>query len=503
MAETKTKTKSSTSGIKNSKLTPYEKEQLETLKKVNEYKESAEANVVLCLYKDPDLVRENKIDITEFSNNCWRVFFQIIKELVLTEKKNKIDAIVVSFYLDKHPKLREKYEEYNGWDTIEGGLSYIKIENFWGFLEELHKYNAIMQLIRRGFPIPTDKLKEFCDETAEDIYKEYEILLNDTFVNMSSDVKTHNGFEGMKEYIDRMNSGEGVGIPFANCEYLTKETGGLLPGEIVGIGASTGAGKSTLSINYIFPSMVKYNLKAVFIINEENQDKFKQEAIIWYLNNIKKTNIQKHVLRNGHFSPEVLKEFYDAAEWFEQQKENRNITIIPLESYTSSLTCKLLKKYCSLQADVIVIDTLKESADARGDDSWRQLMRSCVDFYDIIKKSKTALVITYQLTKNKSRYLTVADINMSKGIVDVFSVNLFFRRPLQDEYEGGKRELKCTKIQGKSRIPFKIKDDGTKYMICFVQKNRHGQSDIQIISKADFSVNRYEDLGYCSVIQDY
>lgn len=130
-------------------------------------------------------------------------------------------------------------------------------------------------------------------------------------------------------------------------------------------------------------------------------------------------------------------------------------------------------------------------------------MRSCVDFYDIIKKSRTALVITYQLTKNKSRYLTVADINMSKGIVDVFSVNLFFRRPLQDEYEGGKRELKCTKIQGKSRIPFKIKDDGTKYMICFVQKNRHGQSDIQIISKADFSVNRYEDLGYCSVIQDF
>ena len=40
-------------------------------------------------------------------------------------------------------------------------------------------------------------------------------------------------------------------------------------------------------------------------------------------------------------------------------------------------------------------------------------------------------------------------------------------------------------------------------MIGFISKNRHGVSDIQIVSEADFSINQYKDLGYCNVIQDY
>ena len=40
-------------------------------------------------------------------------------------------------------------------------------------------------------------------------------------------------------------------------------------------------------------------------------------------------------------------------------------------------------------------------------------------------------------------------------------------------------------------------------MIGFISKNRFGMSDIQIISEADFSINKYEDLGYAVVVQDY
>ena len=51
-------------------------------------------------------------------------------------------------------------------------------------------------------------------------------------------------------------------------------------------------------------------------------------------------------------------------------------------------------------------------------------------------------------------------------------------------------------------MPFSLKE-GEHYMICFISKNRRGNSDIQIISKADFSINKYEDLGYCNVVQDF
>ena len=76
--------------------------------------------------------------------------------------------------------------------------------------------------------------------------------------------------------------------------------------------------------------------------------------------------------------------------------------------------------------DVIVLDTLKESYDSRDKESWKSLMTDCVDFYDCIKHTNTCMVITYQLVKNKSKYLTNADIGISKGILDIFSLNIFF-----------------------------------------------------------------------------
>ena len=154
--------------------------------------------------------------------------------------------------------------------------------------------------------------------------------------------------------------------------------------------------------------------------------------------------------------------------------------------------------------DVIVLDTLKESYDARDKESWKSLMTDCVDFYDCIKHTNTCMIITYQLVKNKSKYLTNADIGISKGILDIFSLNIFFRRPLQTEFEGGKDELYCYNPikNSNSRLEFKLHKD-KHYMIGFISKNRNGMSDIQIVSEADFSINQYKDLGYCVVTQDF
>ena len=486
---------------KSLELTPFQKEQIDALKKINEYKLAAEASAVAIIYKEPDTITEIDLSIDEFTNNCWRVYYAIAYGILITEKKATITDVDIGFYLEKHNQLKQKYDEYGGYETILTASEYVNVENLSAYVDEIKKWNAIIKLAGCGFPVG-EKLKDFVDCDAEEIYQEYEILLNDTFINIDSKIKSYNGFEGMSDLIERLDRGEGIGIPLSNCDVLNEEIGGMMPGEIIGLGASTGTGKSTLTVNYIFPSMVKYNLKALFIINEENQDKFKQEALIWYLSNIKKQPIPKHVLRKGNFTKETKELLLEAARWFENQKENRNITIIPLETYTSATVCKLLRKYINLGVNVIVIDTLKESSDARTDETWKAMMRDTVDFYNIIKNSKASLVITYQLTKNRSRYLTNADINASKGIIDVFSVNLFFRRPLQDEYEGEKRELKCFKQVKNTRVPFSLKQS-EHYMICFISKNRHGNSDIQIVSKANFSINKYEDLGYCIVVQDY
>ena len=90
MAETKTKTKSSTSSTKNNKLTPWQQEQVETLKKINEYKEACEANIVGIIYKNPEHLRNINLETQDFSTNWWRVYFEIAKEIIITEKKTNI-----------------------------------------------------------------------------------------------------------------------------------------------------------------------------------------------------------------------------------------------------------------------------------------------------------------------------------------------------------------------------------------------------------------------------
>lgn len=492
-------TNKTTTKTKNTKMTPYEKEVYDAVVKINEYRLAAEANVVSILYKQPELIKENNLDVENFRNNTWRVFFSIADGVYNVEHKNVIDDITVSFYLEKHPNLREKYDEYGGWETINSATGYVKVDNFEGYLQDLQKAEALTKLVKLGFPVQ-ERLADFWDMSAEEIYNEYEVLLNNTFVNIEGKIQSFNGFDGMRELVDELDAGAGVGIPLLDFEYLNKEIGGFQGGNVYGLGLSTGNGKSTLSIAMLLKVMVEKNLRTVFIINEEDERKFKKEALIWYASTIAKKPIPKHVLRDGKYSKEVKEVLYEAADWFEKMKERKNITIIPLETYTSATTCKLLKQYCGLNADVIVVDTLKASADSRGEQQWISLMSDSVDYYNIIKKSNTALLITFQLTKNRSRYLSVADINASKGITDIMSVVILARPPLQDEFEGEKHELYCYKVQGHgSKIPFKLKNDGTHYMIYGIVKNRFGMSDIQIVGEANYSINQYKDLGYCVV----
>lgn len=488
-----------------SKLTPFQKQQAEAAKQILEYKLGAEASIVSMIYKNPDLLRETNLELNDIHNNCWRVYFEIARDLIVNEKKVTLSEVDIGLYLEKHPKLADKYyNEYGGYQTIESAGSYIKEENFDSYVRDLRKWNVVAKLVKHGFPCDKARLSEICDMSAEELYDEYTVYLNDIFANIDNNIKSYNGFDGMKNLVDELDAGKNVGIPFANCEILNRETGGMLGGNIIGFGASSGVGKSTLSINYVFPTIMKHDLKALFIINEEDEQKFRKEALIWYCSNVLKHPIPKRVLRDGNFDKETKEILYKAAEWFESQKEKRHITIIPLEQYTARTVIKLIKKYTKMGVDVIVLDTLKESYDSRDKESWKSLMTDCVDFYDCIKHTNTCMIITYQLVKNKSKYLTNADIGISKGILDIFSLNIFFRRPLQTEYENGKDELYCYNPikNSNSKIEFKLNKD-KHYMIGFISKNRFGMSDIQIISEADFSINQYKDLGYCNVLQDF
>ena len=110
---TKTKDRSSAKT-----MSPFEKECIETIKKVNEYKLIAEANAVSSIYKNPDLVRDTSLKLEDITNNAWRVYFSIANDIINVEQKNTLDEITINMYLSKHSKLSKKYDEYGGYEKI-------------------------------------------------------------------------------------------------------------------------------------------------------------------------------------------------------------------------------------------------------------------------------------------------------------------------------------------------------------------------------------------------
>lgn len=492
------------------KLTPYQEEVLKAAKQIKEYKIVAEANIVGALYKNPELFYDYKLKGDDFTDNTWRVYWQIANDLIEVEKKSVLDDITVGLYLEKHAKLKKVYEEYGGYDLIDKTKEYVNVNNMDGYIKELYKWKSVLEMIKYTLST-TNRINEFCDMSLDEIYEENEAMINHIFVNAARDIESYNACDGINKYIDELNSGKSVGLPLNNCDILNKEIGGFnCDGNIYGVGANSGVGKSTTVMNYIIPSILKFDEKVVFFINEEDQTKVQREMVIWVANNIFKFDLPKYKLRDGNFDEETMTQLRKVADWIEEKKENQNITIVPLERYSVNIVIKLIKKYASLGVRYFVLDTLKESFDATTDEIYKSMTRDMVKLYDVVKPTakNVGLFVTYQLGKAsiKMRYLTNNEIGLGKSIVDVMSVNLMIRRPFEDEYEGGKHEIigyRFDGINGKSKIPFKLKPD-KHYMITFIPKNRFGQTDaFQIISEFDFSTNTNKDIGICNIVQDW
>ena len=62
------------------------------------------------------------------------------ENIIVKEKKSVLDDITVGLYLEKHSKLKQKYDEYGGYDTIDKATEYIKTSNISGYVNELKKW---------------------------------------------------------------------------------------------------------------------------------------------------------------------------------------------------------------------------------------------------------------------------------------------------------------------------------------------------------------------------
>jgi replicative DNA helicase len=346
---------------------------------------------------------------------------------------------------------------------------------------------------------------------SEQIYDYYESNLNHVFVNIEGDVKSYNIADNIDELIEELDKGMAVGLPYFNLPMVTKETGGMLCGNITLIGALSNVGKSTFARNTIIQSIIEHNEKIVIMLNEDGLKKWQREFMVYVANNILKADLQKYVVRDGKYSSEVKEILYKSAEWIKKQKENKVITIIPFPKWSTSKAIKIIKKYAALGVTHFMIDTFKNDSGAVVDNSWLHMMQNMVDLYDVIKpeQKNLHLTATFQLEKGKGtrqRFYGQDNIGIAKNMIDPASTCLMIRNFFEDEYPGGKNELKVYRHEGKNkrtRLPVTINSEKT-YQIIFIIKNREGAANsIQIVVEHDLSKNLIKEVGITSVPVDF
>lgn len=451
-----------------------------------------------------------QLKLEDFSENTWRVYWQIAYDIIVKEKKSVLDDITVGLYLEKHSKLKQKYDEYGGYDTIDKATEYIKTSNISGYVNELKKWETVIRMIASGFPV-TDRIKEFVDMSLDEIYKEYDALLNHIFINAEEDVMSYSLSDGIYDLIEQLNEGLAVGLPYDNMPTLTKETGGQLPGNITLVGGLSNMGKTTLTRTMLIPSAVKYGERLVILVNEEGKAKWQRELIVWVANNIYKTDLQKFVVRDGKFSDEVKELLYKCADWIAEKSENNMLTIIPFARYETQKAIRVIKKYASLGVKYFILDTYKADAGSRSDRMWLDMQQNMVDIYDTVKAEggkNVHITITFQLAKSsaRQRFYSQDNIGMAKSIIDPASTCLMLRDVFEDEYTGEKNALKVYRLDGKnnkSKIPVKL-DHDKHYQLIFIVKNREGAANsIQIVCEHDMSRNLLKEVGFTSVPVDF
>ena len=492
------------------KPTPFQEELIKAAKTVKEYKLSCEANIVSIFYKKPDLLYDYQLKLEDFTENTWRVYWQIAFDIVIKERKSTLDEITIGLYLEKHSKLKQKYDEYGGFDTIEKATEYVKIENINGYIAELNKWNTVLLLLKNKFPV-FDRLSEFADMSLDDIYVEYEAILNHIFINADEETKSYSIDDGIDELIEELNRGTAVGLPYHDMPLLNKETGGQLTGNITLIGGLSNMGKTTLARSLCIPTTIKNDDKLVIMLNEEGKKKWQRELLVWVANNIYKFDLQKFVVRDGKYSDEVMDMLRKCADWIKNKASDNTITIIPFNKYRTDKAIKVIKKYASLGVKYFILDTFKADSGSRNDKIWLEMQQAMVDIYDTVKTEggkDVHIVITFQLAKSsaRQRFYSQDNIGQAKNIIDVASTCIMIRDVFDDEYTGEKNALKVYRLEGKngkSKIPVNL-DHDKHYQLLFIVKNREGAANsVQIVVEHDMSRNLLKEVGFTSVPVDF
>lgn len=466
-----------------------------------------EGNFIGSILKDlPSVDDFMDLDITKELMLGESQFFFMLAKTIRKLGGNVFDQPSVLAFIEDKEKIKEKYNEYGGYEAISDLIDVVNLENSEQYYNELLKSNILLELNERGFSIKNDyyKLKNM---SLEELHSWYEYHLNNIFVKVEHKVKIENMGVTDEDLID-FNSGSDMGISIKkNLPRLNYMLCGLPRKEMTYISGFQNTGKSTWTfVDYILP-VVESGLRVMLVSNEQGIKNFKRLLMI---------HVLTRRLNYWHIPLKKLKTKNNNEKDLEMQKKAQkiinneympNLLFAEAFDYNINTTKRLIKTANARGCELFVYDTFKLDSDGDGQ-AYIGFINDSKSIFQEIKKTNMAGIMTLQL-KMGQKQRRVLDLDMfanALGVSEVASESLMIRALQQDEYTGMKNECKVWNYMkdenGKNtniKEYVELKPD-KRYVLVFHTKSRNSATGVQVLLEYNGDFCHYTELGYASCV---
>lgn len=461
-----------------------------------------ESQFIFALWNQPDIYGEYEKDIRanqDLITPDGRFYYSLGYEMYKKGIKS-FDEVTIYNHIGENDTIREGFNKRGGIRTVNEIMSIVSTDNTESYFDELLKSNAVLQLHDVGYDVEkeVDKINKMNYSQLED-YMEYK--LNNVFLKSSSSgLTTADLTVGYDKWIDKWNTGEGVGFR-VGFNMMNYNLAGIHKKNLILHVGGIGQGKSTSALlMYVLP-ILESGEQFCIAGNEQDEEQFRQMLLATVLfNRVKdhKSKMNRQKLLFGNFSEDEKDDLKRASKYLEQFKGK--LHFVHLTDYGTANIKRVIKKYSKLGCQAFLVDTLKPY-DESSDRAWAEFSETAKMLFQLAQKEDIAIIGTAQLASEsaKRKYLDLSCIGKSRAIAETSSTVLLFRPLRQIE----KDKLEVYHYPKGSKVKQLVKLDPEKdYVVYFIAKNRYGGADIQIVYERNMAFNTMREVGYCEIEYD-
>ena len=467
-------------------------------------RQEVECNFIISFYKDPDLIgmyKDRLVSGEDILTDAGQFYYNLALGL---EKAgyNSFDDMALITYLSDKKAVKEKFEEYGGLTTLREMIGLINENNIESYYDSLAKSNFLTKLFLKGI-IPLKELPKYKNMTADECYDFIEYQISDSMVAGVEKIYSEDVNEGMDDFIDELDSGAEQGYPIG-LNTLNYMLGGLHAGTMTLFGAPIGQGKTSGSVPIFIMKNLEEGRNVLVISNEQTCKEYRQLMLTYALFNnpeFKGCGLNRKKISNGHFNPEQKAELKKAGKWLQDLKGH--VRFVELQDYNTAAVRKIITKYSKIGYPIVIYDVLKP-ADGASDRAWAEFSACAETLFQMAKKTKVALVCTFQLAPDSltRKYLDLSSIGKSRGIAETCHACIMFRPVFNNEYDTlHPYNYRQTENGKKVKVPLDLEPD-KHYIIIFVPKNRSGEVEPQICVQFDMAFMRMKEIGWIDISFD-